>query len=346
MKKRFLAFLLAIVMLLTACSPQTDYPKMEMRFRISGSPAPSYVKFEASEWHFSHYTPISNEWREFIDSIYLAQVDFLNENYDANWTYIPAEVYFVDFSESTLGFAIGGVFDPNTHCIYLSEDLLAQNPYEISSKNLSEIVHEGYHYLQFSNTGRLIFGLVKNSAELGRIFSESIINFCTMKFLNSIGNESGAVCCLQNGYASGTVLCQLLELACPDLMNSFVLGDLATLQSEFNALCKQHIQNTRDDEFIYFLQSYDLLYEQEKEFKKGSPESFIMVLYYLLQNVEVLAAITESTYEETFRNFLLTYDLHYMGEIFVGESYAFIDYFSSLHYTEPEIETEPAYTAD
>lgn len=135
------------------------------------------------------------------------------------------------------------------------------------------------------------------------------------------------------------LICQLLELACPELMESFGQGDLTPIQKEFNRLCKTHIEDPRTDEFAKLLQSLDIMYEQEKKSQNGIdlPFSEYMAVYHLFQDVEILAAITESSHEETFRRFVQTYDIHFQGEMFVGEYAAFIDYFSSIHYTEPEI---------
>jgi hypothetical protein len=317
-----------------------------MRFRVPGTPAPTFATFVAETWEFSEYIEISKEWREFIDTTYLEQVEFMNNTYDADWTYTPVEVYFVDLAESNLGFPIGGVFDPNTNQVYLSKNLLDKSPKNLSAYELSCIVHEGYHYLQFSNNGSVVFGLRQGKKQLGLLFSEAMTNLAAMKYLEYIGEEDAAISISQNGYASVMLICQLLELTCPGLMISFGSGDLTSIQKEFNCLCKAHIENPREDEFAKLLQSCDLLYENEKESQKEnqevSKEAVFVALYHLLQDIEILAAITEISNEEAFRSFINKYSST-QGELLGGEHTKFIEYFSSIHYTEPEI--EPA-TAD
>lgn len=217
-----------------------------------------------------------------------------------------------------------------------------KNPTDIYVNELFYIVHEGYHYLQFSNNGRVVFGLEKNKKQLGLLFSEAMTNLASMKFLEYLCEEDAALISWKNGYASVTLICQLLEFPCPELMESFGQGDLPPIQKKFNLLCAAHIQDPREDEFAKLLQSCDLLYEEEKKSQNGVFKAEVMSLYHLLQDVEVLAAITESSYEENFKICIEEYDLYYRGKMFVGESSAFIDYFSSIHYTEPEIETDTA----
>lgn len=337
MKKRLLACILAAILLLTACSTAPTYPKMEMVFTVPGSPTPQYYNFVSDEWDFSHYTPLTAEWTEFLNATYSAQVEFMNETYGADWAYEPVEAYGVDMSESTVGFAINGVFDPNTNQVYLNEDMLRLSPENISPDQMGHIVHEGFHYLVYINCGTLVFGLSKGKAVLGRVFSESMTNLASIKWLNHIGYTDAAMSYMSNGYATGTALCQMLELACPDLLSAYAKADFKEINKRFNSLCSQHIQGENTgDMFATWLYSFDLLYDAEHRFKStGNEMDLQMSMYYFLQNAEILAAITHDSHSAEFFQYMVTYDQAYNDGVYT-ETPTFIDYFGTLFYTEPE----------
>ena len=107
--------MLALVMLLCACSAGPSYPKTEIRFRLSETSDPTYAIIVPDPWEFSNYTPVSEEWKTFLDTTYLSQVEFMNTTYDADWTYTPMEFYFVDLTESLPGIPYWLYIRPQYH---------------------------------------------------------------------------------------------------------------------------------------------------------------------------------------------------------------------------------------
>ena len=333
MRKKVLSIIMLIIILITtACSTNSSYDKKEMKFNM-GTNVKYYTPIY-SENEFSKKEIASNKWKIQIEKMALEIVQFVNEKYSLNWKYEPLDIYFIDLNEVKIGFEIGGMYDLNEECIYLSQELENKNYDEISDTEKGFIYHEILHYLKHLNTGKVSFCFENGKKTVGHIITEGATNMILQDFFEYFNMENLKNIFRSNGYASVTLFCEQLQLIFPDFGKWYCEHNVKKFYDEFGRATNKHIEGKNIHEV--FMQQMDIMYENEHLAKKQSEEGMYQYMGNFLSNMEILSAITSESKAEQFEENFRKYDKFYCGgnTYFTEETSGFMEYFSTLFYNE------------
>lgn len=201
----------------------------------------------------------SAEEKESINELAKEMVDFINEEYNLEWSYVDVETYRVDFA-SMEGYEIyNAVADPENSKFYISTTVAER----ISNEQLIYLAgHELEHIIRYANIGGFEFVLEdETSSMLGSYTSEAFTDLITIKFFESKGDEKVREFFYTNSsYCYTVTALTMLEYSMPDLEYYYLTDDMDAFRSGFESLAKQYIvtYNGLENEFEAFLYRTDL----------------------------------------------------------------------------------------